>query len=139
MKITKGSGSVRDSLVGLIVPGLLITTLVGVLVVKWRPAQATEPAPLPPGTLTALHRAAVIEAAAEGEVDEAFLDSASRGRVGDPGGVSTARDDLSRAASGSFGEGASASRTDTRERSILYHSTAIHHACVGHGDYPVSP
>jgi hypothetical protein len=43
---TKGSGSVRDSLVGLIVPGLLMTALVGVLVVKWRPAQATEPAPL---------------------------------------------------------------------------------------------
>jgi tetratricopeptide (TPR) repeat protein len=100
MNITKGSGSVRDSLVGLIVPGLLMTTLVGVLVVKWRPALATESAPLPPGTLSALHRAAVKETAAEGESHEAFLRVALKGRVGDPGGLSTARDDLSRAVSG---------------------------------------
>jgi tetratricopeptide (TPR) repeat protein len=95
---TKGSGSVRDSLVGLIVPGLLTATLVGVLVVKWRPAQATEPAPLPAGTLSALHRDGARAARAEGH--EAFLRIASRGRVGDPGGLSTARDDLSRAVAG---------------------------------------
>jgi tetratricopeptide (TPR) repeat protein len=95
---TKGSGSVRDSFVRLIVPGLLIATLVGVLVIKWRPAQATEPAPLPAGTLTALHRDAARSARAEGH--EAFLRTALRGRVGDPGGLSTARDDLSRAVAG---------------------------------------
>lgn len=102
MDITKGSGSGRDGfLVGLIVPGLLITTLVGVIVVKWGPAQATEPAPLPPGTLSALHRAAAKDAGAAGyDGREAFLRTALKGRVGDPGGLSTARDDLSRAVSG---------------------------------------
>jgi hypothetical protein len=98
MSITRGSGSVRDSLVGLIVPGLLMTALVGVIVVKWHPALATEPAPLPPGTLSALHREAVRENGGEGH--DAFLRIASKGRVGDPGGLSTARDDLSRALSG---------------------------------------
>jgi tetratricopeptide (TPR) repeat protein len=100
MNTTRGSGSVRDSLVGLIVPGLLITTLVGVIVVKWRPALATEPAPLSPGTLSALHRAAAREVGGAGEGHVALLRTALKGRVGDPGGLSTARDDLSRAVSG---------------------------------------
>jgi hypothetical protein len=73
MTSTKGSGSLRDSLVKLIAPGLLMATLVGVLVIKWRPALATEPAPLPAGTLTALHRDAARAAAVEGL--EAFLAS----------------------------------------------------------------
>jgi hypothetical protein len=72
-KTTKGSGSVRDSVVKLIVPGLLMATLVGVLVVTQRPALATEPAPLLAGTLTALHRDAARAAAVEGL--EAFLAS----------------------------------------------------------------
>jgi hypothetical protein len=118
MNTTKGTGSLRDSFVGLIVPGLLMTALVGVLVVEWRPAQATEPAPLPPGTLSALHRAAVKEVGGESEGHGAFLRTALKGRVGDPGGLSTARDDLSRAVSGLE------QRVGERARSILYHAAA---------------
>lgn len=70
----RGRGFSRDRLVGAVVPGVLIAALVGVLVVKWRPAHATGPEPLPGFHHTALNT-----------------------RVGDPGGLSTARDDLARA------------------------------------------
>lgn len=55
-------------------PGVLTMALVGVLVVKWRPAHATGPEPLPGFHHTALNT-----------------------RVGDPGGLTTGRDDLARA------------------------------------------